>query len=153
MDGHLHRQGEPQGEASTAAGFRRAEPARNRRGAGTVTLELDGPATWTWWIGVEALAGRDGLLEPYPVAIAKEERLSIEARQAYFGELGTDGRSRTTLLLPPLPEGAVDAGTGAVAERWRLTANATPPHELGSVDPTPSAGFWAVVEVAAPKGD
>ncbi len=119
----------------------------------TVTLELEGPATWTWWIGVEALAEKNGFLDPHAVAIAKEERLSTDARRAYFGEFPAEGRSRTTLLLPPLPEGAEGAATGASEERWRLTANANPPDEFGIVDATKPDGFWSVVEVRVPRED
>jgi len=113
----------------------------------TVTLELEGPASWTWWIGVEALVEKNGFLEPFPVAIAKEERLAREARAAYFGEFEGEGRSRTVLRLPPLPDGAEP---GAPEQRWRLTANANPPHEFGIVDPTKPDGFWSVIEVTVP---
>lgn len=116
----------------------------------TVTLELEGPAGWTWWIGVEAQAEKNGFLEPFPVAIAKEERLPVENRAAYFGEFTETGRSRTALLLPPVPDGARLLAPEATEQRWRLTANANPPHEFGIVDPTKPDGFWSVVEVTVP---
>ena len=90
---------------------------------------------------------KNGFLEPHPVAISKEERLAREARAAYFGEFEGEGRSRTVLRLPPLPKGAEP---GALEQRWRLTANANPPHEFGIVDATKPDGFWAVIEVTVP---
>lgn len=114
-----------------------------------VVLELEGPPGWTWWIDVDALIERDGYVEPKSVPIAKEERLPVVERRAYFGRLDAGGHSRTDLLLPPWPENPEGPVQG---QRWRITANGNPPEEFGA-DPTKPDGFWSVVEVALPPRD
>lgn len=110
-----------------------------------VELELEGPPGWGFWVGVEALADRGDHEEPVPVAIAREERLTLDQRRAYFGQLDLEGRARCALELPPPPAG-VPAPTDEAPERWRLTASANPPAGYeGEHRPT---GFWSIVELA-----
>ena len=58
----------------------------------------------------EAVADRGDYLEWVPVPIAKEERLTLDQRRAYFGELDADGRASVELDLPPVPRGPAAGG-------------------------------------------